>query len=153
MNPNVEYLYRMQALYVYICMYVCLIVRISSWFENRKRQTTEMIYEWNLTSSPRMLWLIKQTMNLFIIRHLICIYNNLPIIYFYFLSILFSKSIIFCVFNLNNFFALHLLYIDRSITWLYAKIFIEWYSYSTSIARFYVYNISWHLNMRKKTEN
>lgn len=65
------------------------------------------------------------------------------------ISILFSKSNhIFPFFYFI--FVLFLLHFDRSITLLYAKNIIEWYSYSTSIARLYVYIISWHLRSERK---
>lgn len=68
--------------------------------------------------------------------------------YCLFILILFSKSNIF-FFLFIYFFFLYLLHFDRSIT-LYAKNIIEWYSYSTSIARLYVYIISWHLKSERK---
>lgn len=59
------------------------------------------------------------------------------------------KYLFFFVF-IYLFFILYLLHFDRSITLLYAKNIIEWYSYSTSIARLYVYIISWHLKSERK---
>lgn len=82
------------------------------------------------------------TFDLYII---ICLYRTSVCIAFFIDFILEIN-----LFYLNYLFVLYLLYIDRSISWLYAKIIIEWYSYSTSIVRFYVYNISWHLTCERK---
>lgn len=108
---------------------------------------------WQLHTA-NVLWLIEQTMNLLTIWHLICIYNNFIYTCVCIVSLyrFYSRNqiILFPFFFIWIFFALFLLHFDRSITLLYAKNIIEWYSYSTSIARLYVYIISWHLRSERK---